>query len=309
MERINKFQPDRTLYLRGFTGFGAAVSLCETTANSFKVYGVFRDQADFCVLVIYDADNPFEHYSVKYLPDFDLSGMILNFSLSYQNLQPIDSAKYSWIDWSHLDVLKSNGEPVRIRLWDYATLTSGTYSVAQGSYTITARGGCSIYDRLTLFVNNVSFDFVAGGGESEAYVAQTFANSINTHNWSTFENNSIAVMASADTAGHLTLKNARTGVVNVNGVTVTWVDGIKFPGIASGSTIYLGGAAYTVDSVTSPTTLTLTTAANSGSGVVYLAEYGGLDGNDVAGLHGRSAWQFESRRGQSCSSARWREFR
>src|SRR6185437_4792138 len=65
-ERINKFQPDRTLYLRGFTGFCADASLCEATPSSFKVYGVFRDQADFCVLVIYDADNQFEHYSVKY---------------------------------------------------------------------------------------------------------------------------------------------------------------------------------------------------------------------------------------------------
>lgn len=82
-ERINKFQPDRTFYLRGFTGFGAAASLCEATPDSFKVYGVFRDQADFAVLVIYDADNQFEHYSVKYLPDFNLSGLVLNFDLSY----------------------------------------------------------------------------------------------------------------------------------------------------------------------------------------------------------------------------------
>ena len=56
-ERIHKFQPDRMLALRGFTGFGAAASLCEATSNGFKLYGVFRDQADFCVLVVYDADN------------------------------------------------------------------------------------------------------------------------------------------------------------------------------------------------------------------------------------------------------------
>ena len=281
MERINKFQPDRTLYLRGFTGFGAAASLCETSPNSFKVYGVFRDQADFCVLVVYDADNIFEHYAVKYLPDFNLTGMVLNFSLSYQGLQPIDSAKYNWIDWSQLDVVKSNGEPVQIRLWDHATLASGSYSVAQGTYTITAPGGCTIFDRLTIFVNNVSFDFVAGGGESAAYVAQTFANSINTYNWSTFENNSIAVIASADNSGHLTLRNARTGLANVSRTSVTWASGTKFPGIAAGSTIFLGGTAYTVASVTSPTSLSLTTPAASGSNIVYLAEYGGLDGNDV----------------------------
>src|SRR5581483_8579008 len=193
-ERISKFQPDRTLALRGFTGFGAAASLCEASPTGFKVYGVFRDQADFCVLVLYDADNLYEHYSAKYLPDFNLSGMTLSFDLSYQNLQPIDSAKYSWIDWAQLDVVKVTGEPAQVRLWDYATLQSGSYSVAQGTYTISAPGGCTIYDRLTLFVNNVSFDFVAGGGETADYVARTFANSINTYNWSTFQNSSVAVM-------------------------------------------------------------------------------------------------------------------
>lgn len=167
-ERISKFQPDRTFYLRGFTGFGAAASLCEAGPTGFKVYGVFRDQADFCVLVIYDADNAYEHYSVKYLPDFAISGMVLDFKLSYRNLQPIDSAKYSWIDWSQLDVVRSSGEPVQIRLWDHAMLASGSYSVAEGAYNISAPGGCTIYDRLTLFVNNASFDFVAGGARARA---------------------------------------------------------------------------------------------------------------------------------------------
>ncbi len=280
-ERITKFQPDRTLYLRGFTGFGAAGSLCEASPVGFKVYGVFRDQADFCVLVVYDADNIFEHYSVKYLPDFNLSGMVLNFNLSYQNLQPVDSAKYSWIDWASLDVIKTSGEPVKVVLWDYATLISSNYTVASGTFALSAPNGCTNYDRLTLFVNNTSFDFLANGGETAAYVAQTFANSINTYNWSTYANSSIAVLASADTNGNLTLKNARTGLVSVSGTSVTWTQGIKFPGIAIGSIAYLAGAPYTVASIQSPTTLTVTTAPPGGSSIPYLAEYGGADGNDV----------------------------
>ena len=280
-EQINKFQPDRTLSLRGFTGFGAAASLCETSPTGFKVYGVFRDQADFCVLVIYDADNVYEHYSVKYLPDFDLSGMVLNFSLSYENLQPIDSAKYSWIDWAQLDVVGKTGEPVQIRLWDHATLGSGSYSVAQGTYTLSAPGGCAAGDQLLLFINNVSFSFTALGGESAAHAAQCFATKINGHDWSTFVDSSIAVIASADSNGNLTLKNARSGVVNVSGSSVSWTSGTTFPGIAVGSTIYLGGAPYAVGSVNSPTSLSLTSAASSNGSAVYLAEYGGVDGNDV----------------------------
>ena len=280
-EQILKLQPDRTLYLRGFDGFGAAASLCQANPTGFTVCGVFRDMADFCVLVLYDADNIFEHYSIKYLPTFDLSGMVLSFDLSYQGLQPIDSAKFSWIDWATLDVIDTAGNTPQIRLWDHATLVSGDYAVAQGTYSFTAPGGCTIYDRLTLFVNNAEFDFVANGGETAATVAQWFANAINTYDWSTFAQSSVSVIASSDANGNLTLKNARTGHVTVSGANVSWSDGIKFPGIASGSIIYIGAVAYTVASVTSPTSLTLTTVASSGT-FPYLAEYGGTDGNGVA---------------------------
>src|SRR3954470_16543517 len=283
-EQIVKLQPDRTLYLRGFTGVGSAASLHGCSPTGFTVSGVFRDMADFCVLVVYDADNTFEHYSVRYLPDFDLSGMTLTFNVAYRGLQPLDSSKYSWIDWSQLDVIRKDESTARIPLWDHATLVSGNYSVAQGSYAISAPNGCSIYDRLTLFINNVSFDFVAGGGESAVYVAQTLANSINNYDWSTFSSHSVSVIASTDSNGKLILKNARTGKVKVSGAAVEWTEGIKFPGIAPGSTIYLGGVGYIISAVTSPTRLVLNAPAQAVDGrtVAYLAEYGGSDGNSVS---------------------------
>jgi hypothetical protein len=289
-EQILKLQPDRTLYLRGFDGAGAAASLCQTTPTGFNVCGVFRDMADFCVLVLYDADNTFEHYSVRHLPNFDLSGMVLSFDLSYQGLQTIDSAKYSWIDWAQLDVVSPDGTVSQARLWDYATLVSGDYSVAQGTYTFSAPSGCTIYDRLTLFVNNTSFDFVANGGETAADVAQWFASYINGYDWSSFANSSVSVIASADDSGHLTLKYARTGRVNVQGTSVEWTDpradglpiGIKFPGIAAGSTIYVAGIGFAVATVNSATSLTLVTDAGSHTSAPYLAEYGGADGNGLA---------------------------
>jgi hypothetical protein len=283
-EQIVKLQPDRTLYLRGFTGVGSAAALYGCSPSGFTVSGVFRDMADFCVLVVYDADNTFEHYSVRYLPDFDLSGITLSFNVAYRGLQPLDSSKYSWIDWSQLDVIRKDESTTRIPLWDHATLASGEYTVAKGTYAISAPNGCTVYDRLTLFVNNVSFDFVAGGGESAAYVAQTLANSVNGYDWSTFSSHSVSVIAFADSNGALTLKNARTGKAAVAGTSVQWVEGIKFPGIAPGSTIYLGGVSYTVSSVTSPTSLTLTAPAQAVDGrtVPYLAEYGGADGNSVS---------------------------
>ena len=38
---------------------------------------IFRDPADFAVLVLYDADNFYEHPRLKYLPDTDFSGLTL----------------------------------------------------------------------------------------------------------------------------------------------------------------------------------------------------------------------------------------
>jgi hypothetical protein len=293
-EQILKLQPDRTIYLRGFDGTGAAATLCQAGPTGFTVYGVFRDMADFCVLILYDADNIFEHYTVKYLPDFDLSGMILSFDLNYQGLQPIDSPKFSWIDWAQLDVISATGDTMQMRLWDYATLKSGTYSVAQGTFTFTViNGGCTIYDRLTLFVNNAAFDFVAGGGESAAYVAQWFAAAINSYAWWQYATNSVSVIASADASGTLTLKYARTGLANVSDTTVelsdvmdngtTPVTSNRFPGIAAGADIYLNQntSPYTVAAVNSPTSLTLTSSAGIQAFVPYLVEYGGEDGNNL----------------------------
>ena len=287
-EQIVKFQPDRTLYLRGFDGAGAAAALCQTSPSGFSVCGVFRDMADFCVLVIYDADNIFEHHSLRYLPDFNLAGMVLNFDLAYQGLQPIDSAKYSWIDWAQLDVITSTGATKQIVLWDHATLVSGSYTSAQATFTISANPACTIYDRLTLFVNNTAFDFVAQGGESADDVANWFVTYINSYNWVSFANSSVAVIATAKPGGLLTLQYARTGYVNVSGTQVTWTPpntnvpaGIKFPGLAPGSTIYISGVAYAIASIESSTSLTLTTDAGTQSYATYLAEYGGLDGNSL----------------------------
>ncbi len=290
-EQITKFQPNRTLYLRGFDGAGAGAGLCQTSDSGFTVCGVFRDMADFCVLVIYDADNIFEHYSIRYLPDFDLTNIVLNFDVAYQGLQPLDSAKYSWIDWAQLDVLPADGSKApTVYLWDHATLVSGNYTTAQGTFTIsTGPNGCTVYDRLTLFVNNTSFDFVASGGETAQDVADWFAGYINTYNWASFANSSVSILATAGTDGQLIINYARTGYVNVDGVSVTWTPpsvsgmpaGIKFPGLTAGATIYISGVAYTIASVTSPTTLTLTTAAPAQTAVPYLAEYGGVDGNGL----------------------------
>ena len=284
-EQIVKFQPDRTLYLRGVDGAGAAAALYNATPTGFSLSGIFRDMADFCVLVIYDADNTFEHYSVRYLPDFDLSGMVLTFDYTTTGLQPLDSVKFSWIDWGILDLVTPDGIPLQVPLFPLAKLKSGTFSAASATVNVISQNGATIYDRLTLFINNAGFDFIASGGESAAAVAANLAYQINTHNWPLFADASVSVVATLNGAA-LTLTNAQTGHVNTSGATVTWVDGQTFVGLTAGMELCLSGFFYTISSVDSGTQITLTTAPDSNSGggssVVYTAPRGGIDGNGLS---------------------------
>ena len=59
-----------TMHLRGFDRRGAAAALHSASATGFTLSGVWKDSADFAVLVLYDADDPFGHPRWRYLPDF-----------------------------------------------------------------------------------------------------------------------------------------------------------------------------------------------------------------------------------------------
>lgn len=280
-ETIYKLQPDRTLQLRGFDRRGAAAALCEASASGFKVYGVFRDQADFCVLMLWDADNFFEHPRLRYLPDFDFGGMVLTFDVAYDGLQPPDSPKFNWIDWATLDAVRADGSTAQVRLWDYATLQAGTFGVASGTITV-EDNGLQAYDRVTLWLQNIAFDYIVpdpATGVTATVVAEALRDQVNQANWPAL-GPTLAVMASTSGAA-ITLRAARWGKVDTAGTAVSWRSGEKFTGIAAGSTLYVNGTAYTVASVGSPTALTLTASAGTQTDVKYLAERGGYDGNFV----------------------------
>ncbi len=159
-ERIYKLQPNRTIHLRGFDGLGASAAVHSATSNSFKVSGSFRDAADFAVVVLYDADNFFEHPRLKYLPDFDFSGLTLQFDVHYTNLMQLDSPKFPTIDWPYLGITRAgeNSTSETIRLIDYASPVGGTHSAAQGSISI-QNGGFQAGDRIVLWYLNYAFEY------------------------------------------------------------------------------------------------------------------------------------------------------
>jgi hypothetical protein len=163
-ERIHKLQPDRTLYLRGFDTFAAAASIHNASPTGFQISGIFRDPADFAVAVLYDADNTFEHPSIRYLPDFNFAGLTLNFSLLYSDeVQPIDSPKYNWIDWATLDCVLKDGSTTKIPLLDNSMLADSSFPAASATLTVVT-SGIKLGDRLTLWYQNLAFDYIAPGG-------------------------------------------------------------------------------------------------------------------------------------------------
>src|SRR5208282_4122526 len=101
------------------------------SASGFTVTGVWRDAGDFAVLYLYDADDFFGHPRLKYLPDFDLSGLVLSFDVGYLGLQPLDSDFFPAIDWPYLDAELADGSTAQVNLFANATQASGQYIAAQ----------------------------------------------------------------------------------------------------------------------------------------------------------------------------------
>lgn len=161
-ERIYKLQPDRTVHLRGFDHLGASAAVHSATPGGFTVTGNFRDAADFAVVVLYDADNFFEHPRLKYLPDFNFNGLTLSFDVSYENLMPLNSRKYATIDWPYLDVLSQSGAPTRIRLSDHAAVIANPDAQASAQFTIQGES-LDAWDRVTLWYQNMAFDYIVPG--------------------------------------------------------------------------------------------------------------------------------------------------
>lgn len=167
-ESIFKLQPDRTVHLRGFDHLGASAAIHHASPSGFTVSGQFQDSADFAVVVLYDADNFYEHPRLKYLPDFDFNGLTLQFDVTYSGLMPLNCRKYATIDWPYLDATSPNGSATRIRLADHATVVSGVDTPASGEFEVVG-DELNHYDRLTLWYQNLAFDYIVPGKTSAEY--------------------------------------------------------------------------------------------------------------------------------------------
>ncbi len=168
MDEIFKLQPHRTMHLQGFNDFGAAAALHSASDSGFTVSGVFRDMADFAVLVLFDNDDFYGHPRFSYLPDGDFGGITLQFDLKYTNLQPIDSPKFATIDWPYLNIRRQNGALSQIRLVDSATFIGGSLTFAWTEFTL-VDAGIQPFDRVSLWYENLAFDYTVPGSFEAEY--------------------------------------------------------------------------------------------------------------------------------------------
>lgn len=158
-----------------------------TRSSGFTVSGVFRDAADFAVLVLHDRDNFFEHPRLKYLPDDNFAGVTLTFDAHFSGCATYDSLKFETIPYRSLSYIKSDGTSGTIDLWAHRVGTSpisGTWTKAETTVTIAATGGgggnaAVAFDRVTIWFRNFAFDFIASGGESASAVAADLESQIN----------------------------------------------------------------------------------------------------------------------------------
>jgi hypothetical protein len=277
-DALQKLEPHRTMHLRGFDRRGAAAAMHGANASGFTVSGVFRDAADFAVLTLYDADDFFGHPRWRHLPDFDFSGIALQFDLTYTNLQPVDSPKFASIDWPFLNVVKSDGSSAQVRLWDHAVKVGGSFSAASAGFTLV--GTPAAFDRVSLWYQNLAFDWIVSNPpETAAGVCQILVNQINGTNW--IGVGAPYALRAARSGVNIAVTAARYGTVDTSGTAVTWSSGTKFMGLDAGQTIQIAGTVYEIAAVASATQLTLTAAAGTLSGAAYLADRGGAEGDHI----------------------------
>lgn len=85
-EAISKLEPHWTIYLHGFDRRGAAAALHSTSSSGFTCSGLFSDQVDFAVVVLLDTDDAYGHLTrTRYLPNFDMTGVVLDVDIALTN--------------------------------------------------------------------------------------------------------------------------------------------------------------------------------------------------------------------------------
>ena len=178
MSAMSKLDPRYAISLNGFDRRGAVASINNASASGFTVSGCWSDQADFAVVYLWNADDLYGHlFTSRYLPDFSLAGVTLDFDLAVTGCMNPTSAKYPSVPWNALSYITSAEASGTVAL-PAPTSTTGAMAA---SCSFTVAGTPTIYDRIQLvYLGNVLADLsTIATGQTLATVATNLATLIN----------------------------------------------------------------------------------------------------------------------------------
>jgi hypothetical protein len=176
MTAIAKLDPRYAISLNGFDRRGAAASINHATATGFTVSGCWSDQADFAVLYLWNADDLYGHlFTSRYLPDFSLAYVTLDFDLAISGVMNPASSKYQSVAWGALSYITS-GETFGTVALPAPTSTTGG-AAATASFTVA--GTPATYDRVQLvYLGNTIFDYIYNPSGTGAATLDFYFNDI-----------------------------------------------------------------------------------------------------------------------------------
>lgn len=138
-DQIQKLRPDRDLQCFYFEP-SAIAALSSTSATGFTVSGTWRQQFDWAVIE-WNRDNVYEHPAFRYLPDGDLSGLVLTYQETRTNCIPLDSDLFATVAWPSLRIWGAADNTIYyVPLASHATPIAGSYQNAYADFTLSGSG-------------------------------------------------------------------------------------------------------------------------------------------------------------------------
>jgi hypothetical protein len=178
-EILYKLSPHRDLQCY-FERPSAIAAMSAASASGYTVSGAWRQQFDWAVIE-WNVDNVFEHPVHRYLPDGDLSGLVLSYEEERDNCIPMDSDLYATVDWPYLRVwTRDNGvdDFFQVRLRDHATPVAGSYVAAWAEMELAGTPAAGDYAGFSFQDEHHTYQVL--GSDTLATTVQAIVDSVNT---------------------------------------------------------------------------------------------------------------------------------
>lgn len=174
-EQLLKLSPDRDLQCYFFMP-SAIAAISGASASGFTVSGKWRQQFDWAVAE-WNRDNVFEHPALRYLPDGDLSGLVLTYQEQRIGCVPIESNLVPTVSWNTLRIwTDDSATPYEIELAPLATPVVGAYVAATG--TMTLKGSPGAGQRVGLAWLERHYYYTVQPGDSLSDIARGIAQNV-----------------------------------------------------------------------------------------------------------------------------------